>query len=223
MLNLIKLILKFFKTYLIGNLREENLALYFSNLITENTKSDEIKIIDFGSGYDPSVISNLQNILLSKNKKLKIKCYDFYTKKQIEELQIKFKDIEFFNLKNINKNEKVDFIIISDVLHHIGFENSDKIFTLLKDLSTISNFIIIKDHFEYSIFSRYLLRFMDFIGNYADEVSIPKKYLNKNELKNIEKILKINAVGKIDKIKLYKFFFFPFNRNKYQFIKIYKT
>ena len=99
MLNLLKLILKFFKTYLIGNLREENLALYFSNLITENTKSDEIKIIDFGSGYDPSVISNLQNILLSKNKKLKIKCYDFYTKKQIEELQIKFKDIEFFNLK----------------------------------------------------------------------------------------------------------------------------
>ena len=47
---------------------------------------------------------------------------DFYTKKQIEELQIKFKDIEFFNLKNINNNEKVDFIIISDVLHHIGFK-----------------------------------------------------------------------------------------------------
>ena len=43
MFDLIKLILKFFKTYLIGNLREENLSLYFLNLITENTKSKKNK------------------------------------------------------------------------------------------------------------------------------------------------------------------------------------
>ena len=152
MLNLLKLILKFFKTYLIGNLREENLALYFSNLITENTKSDEIKIIDFGSGYDPSVISNLYNLLVSNNKVPKIKCYDFYNIEQIKDLHVNYKNIEFFNLDNLSKSEKVDIVIISDVLHHIGFENSTKIESILNDFSKISDYIIIKDHFEYSIF-----------------------------------------------------------------------
>jgi hypothetical protein len=64
---------------------------------------------------------------------------------------------------------------------------------------------------------------MDFIGNFADGVSIPKRYLKKEELKDIEKKLNLKKIDKIEKIKLYKFFFVPFNRNKYQFIRIYKT
>ena len=138
-------------------------------------------------------------------------------------MHVNYKNIEFFNLDNLSKSEKVDIVIISDVLHHIGFENSTKIESILNDFSKISDYIIIKDHFEYSIFSRILLRFMDFIGNFADGVSIPKRYLKKEELKDIEKKLNLKKIDKIEKIKLYKFFFFPFNRNKYQFIRIYKT
>jgi hypothetical protein len=219
----INFFLKFLKTHLIGNLREEALAKYFSNLITNNISKKEINIIDFGSGYNPSVISNLYNLLVSNNKIPKIKCYDFYNNEQIKDLHVNYKNIEFFNLDNLSKSEKVDIVIISDVLHHIGFENSTKIESILNDFSKISDYIIIKDHFEYSIFSRILLRFMDFIGNFADGVSIPKRYLKKEELKDIEKKLNLKKIDKIEKIKLYKFFFVPFNRNKYQFIRIYKT
>ena len=105
-------------------------------------------------------------------------------------------------------------------MHHIGFENSDKIFTLLKDLSTISNFIIIKDHFEYSIFSRYLLRFMDFIGNYKDGVNIPKMYFSKEKYHKILNNLNIQKIEDVQGIKLYGALFIPFNFSKYQFINL---
>ena len=39
---MINFFLKFLKTYLIGNLREEALAKYFSNLITNNISNKEI-------------------------------------------------------------------------------------------------------------------------------------------------------------------------------------
>lgn len=220
---MINFFLKFLKTYLIGNLREEALAKYFSNLISNNITNKEVNIIDFGSGYNPSVISNLYDLLVSNNKVPKIKCFDFYSIEQIKDLHDKYKNIEFFNLDFLSNSEKVDVVIISDVLHHIGFENSTEIESILNNFSKISDYIIIKDHFEYSIFSRNLLRFMDFIGNFADGVSIPKRYLRKEELEEIEKNLNLNKIDKIEKIKLYKFFFIPFNRNKYQFISIYKA
>jgi hypothetical protein len=74
-----------------------------------------------------------------------------------------------------SKNNKFDLIIAVDVLHHIGIDNAHKI---LKKLSKISKYIIIKDHFEHGFFSRYLLRFVDFYANYAYGVNIPKKYFD---------------------------------------------
>ena len=74
-----------------------------------------------------------------------------------------------------SKNNKFDLIIAVDVLHHIGIDNAHKI---LKKLSKISKYIIIKDHFEHGFFSRHLLRFVDFYANYAYGVNIPKKYFD---------------------------------------------
>ena len=64
-------------------------------------------------------------------------------------------------------------ILLVDVLHHIGVNES---FKLLKKLSRYSKLIIIKDHFEHGHISRQLLRFVDFYANYAYGVVIPKIY-----------------------------------------------
>ena len=78
-----------------------------------------------------------------------------------------------------------------------------------------SNFILIKDHFEYSLLTRYILIFMDFIGNYKDSVSIPKKYFSHNEYSKFLQKNNLKIVDKVENIKLYSSIYFPFNLKKF--------
>lgn len=112
-----------------------------------------------------------------------IDCYDFYREKELATLNSNKKNINFLNLKNLKQNKKkYDFSIISDVLHHIGVNKEKLIVNILKRLKSKSKFILIKDHFETGFFSRTILRFMDFIGNYHNNVNIPKKYFCKKKI-----------------------------------------
>ena len=58
--------------------------------------------------------------------------------------------------------KQYDISICADVLHHVGVDNLKGIKKILSFLKNKSKNIFIKDHYEYSIFSRQLLRFMDF-------------------------------------------------------------
>ena len=68
-----------------------------------------------------------------------------------------------------------DLTILLDVLHHAPDHEQLKI---LVNLSKISEYILVKDHFEYGFISRQLLRLADWYGNYAYGVTIPKSYFN---------------------------------------------
>ena len=125
-------------------------------------------------------------------------------------------------LKYLWDKKEFDFVIISDVLHHIGIEKKNEIRNLLNKLSQSCNFVLIKDHFEYGPFSRAILRFMDFIGNYKDDVSIPKIYFNEKELNSLMDEIKLIKVKELKNISLYRKIFFPFNLKKFQFIHLYK-
>lgn len=220
-MSLIRIILKKFRRVILTDFREEQLSKYYANLISKNISSNTINILDFGSGHYPKIIFDLNKRLRTLGFNTSIYCVDFYNDSELKVLNSESENILFINLNEFEKiNNKFDLTIISDVLHHIGIENLVNEKNLEQVLK--SKFILIKDHFEYSLFTRYLLIFMDFIGNYKDFVTIPKKYFSQDTYSNFLKNNNLNIIDKVENIKLYSSFYFPMNLKKIQFIHLLK-
>ena len=217
-----------FRNFIFKNYREEILS---KTICTEIEKLEQlgkkkiIKIIDYGSGYNPIVIEKIIKNLNNKYKKTKFKayCYDFYSKNELEELNIN-SNIKFYNVKDLSKKEinKFNFCLILDVLHHIGLENENKISKLIRKLKKKSKFLIIKDHFQYGFFSNLALILMDVVGNFGSNVKIPKIYFNSITFENLLSKMKLSELNRIDDINYYKWYWIYFNSKKFQFISIIK-
>ena len=220
-MKLIKLVLKTFRTLILSDYRDKQLSKYFADIILDNISPYKIKILDFGSGFNPKVILKLENKLRTLGYESKIHCVDFYNDNELDVLNSKSEIITFINFNQFEiTDNRFDLVIISDVLHHIGIDRLENEKNLKKVLK--SNFILIKDHFEYSLLTRYILIFMDFIGNYKDSVSIPKKYFSHNEYSKFLQKNNLKIVDKVENIKLYSSIYFPFNLKKIQFIHLLK-
>jgi len=187
-------------------------------------KKKNLKILDYGSGYNPVLIKKIIGILSTKYKKTKFiaYCYDYYDKKEIL-LKNKDKKIKFFHVNELKKsNKKFNYCLIIDVLHHIGINEGNKIHNITKKLKKLSKYIIIKDHFQYGLFSNFILMVMDFIGNYFDGVKIPSIYFNKHSYKKFLRKLSLKEIKRIDDKNYYKWYWFYINNKKLQFISILK-
>jgi len=218
---MLKKILKNLRLILINNQREKKLAEYFCKIILNNHNSKKIKILDFGSGYEPKIAFYLLEKLNNSGKKVFIDCYDFYKKKELIKLN-NHKNIKFINLRNLKYNKKkYDFSLICDVFHHIGVEKESILKKILINLKLKSKFILIKDHFENGFYSRTILRCMDFIGNYYNNVNIPNKYFNEKKFSNLIDISHLKIHLKIIGLRIYSRIFF-FARPKFQFIYLLK-
>ena len=168
--------------------RLSKIMISFSeNIYLKNKK--KITILDFGCG-SMEISKKLEKLHFVK----KITGVDtFASKFQTKKLKYIQNDIFFKNNK-----KKYDLVIIVDVLHHMGIDNSYLVF---KKLSKISKNIIIKDHFEHGFFSRQLLRFVDFYANYAYDVNIPNKYYDYSSWK---KTIKKSSLKEIKIIKSFQ-------------------
>lgn len=220
-MSVIKIILKKFRRLILTDFREEQLSKYFADIISKNISSNCINILDFGSGHYPKIIFELKERLRILGFETNIFCVDFYSDSELKVLNSESEIISFVNFNEFKKNiTEFDLVVISDVLHHIGVEN------LLneKNLEQVlkSKFILIKDHFEYSLFTRYLLIFMDFIGNYKDSVTIPKKYFTFDTYSNFIQNKNLKIIDEVQNIKLYSSLYFPMNLKKIQFIHLLK-
>ena len=219
---LFKFFLKKIRLFVLKNQREKNLSTAILDIIIKYKKSNNIKILDYGSGFEPKV-AYLIKAGLNKNKiTSKITCLDLYKKNDLDILN-KNSSLEFRNISYLSqKNKKYDFCIVADTLHHIGVENQIQIRKILTKLKTKSKIIIIKDHFEYNFYSRQILRFMDFIGNYYLDVNVPKKYFRQEEFDRILKDLNFKIIYKILDVKYYKNFFIFFSNPRLHFIYVIK-
>ena len=217
---LLKLILKKIRLIVLKNQREENLSKVLIDIIIKNKKSNNVKILDYGSGFEPRVAHLIKTGLIKNKIKSRINCLDLYKKRDLDILN-RNSSIEFKNISYLNKKKrKYDFCIVADTLHHIGVQNDIQIAKILIKLKSQSRIIIIKDHFEYNYFSRQILRFMDFIGNYYNNVSIPKKYFRQKEFDRFLKRLNFKILSKVVNVKYYSNFFIFFSNPRLHFIYI---
>jgi ubiquinone/menaquinone biosynthesis C-methylase UbiE len=87
----------------------------------------------------------------------------------------KWKKYMKFDGYNIPFDDKtMDVILFCDVLHHC----MDRAPILLREAVRVGKIVIIKDHLEYSFFSRVMLKLLDFVGNWGYGVNLPRKYFN---------------------------------------------
>jgi hypothetical protein len=207
-------LIKNLRYFFLRDSREEKLSTLFSNIIFENNNKKKIKVIDYGSGFQPIVSYKLRKKLKKKKISSKFLSLDIYNNQELKKLN----KSNFFIFRNIldlkTTNKKYDFAIISDVLHHLsegGVNNTVAIKSILFQLKKKSNYIIIKDVFERNLFDRIILIFMDFVGNYHNETLIPKNYFNKNKFENLLHSSNFKIVKKYENVRVYSKFFLFFS------------
>ena len=217
---MIKKLLKRLRDLVVGDFRSKILSDLIVNKIIKYNKQKNIKILDYGSGFQPNVIYFVYNKLTKVyKKKVVVDCYDFYTLKQLNELNKKKKlPINFYQINAIKSNKiKYDFATINDVLHHIGIENEDFIKNLLNNLIAKTKVIFIKDHFQQGFVSNQTIRLMDFLGNYFNDVPIPKLYYTKKTFEELIKKTNGDISEIILEIKLYPTYLLFLSNPKFNF------
>jgi len=150
------------------------IASFISKYFPGQTK---IGCLDVGCG-DMLIAENISKFLPETD----WVCIDIYnlTPEQIKDPR--WKKYKRFHGSQIPFQDKsFDVVLLCDVLHHAERNKS----LLLKESKRVGKIVIVKDHFEYSIYSRFLLRMMDFFGNWPYGVNIPHKYFSKTEFENI--------------------------------------
>ena len=217
---MIKKLLKRLRDLVVGDFRSKILSDLIVNKIIKYNKQKNIKILDYGSGFQPNVIYFVYNKLTKVyKKKVVVDCYDFYTLKQLAELNKKKKlPINFYQINTIKLNKnKYDFATINDVLHHIGIENEVFIKNLLNNLIAKTKIIFIKDHFQQGFVSNQTIRLMDFLGNYFNDVPIPKLYYTKKTFEELIKKTNGSISEIILEIKLYPAYLLFLSNPKFNF------
>lgn len=222
--NTTKSVKEIFKKLLI-NFHQKNSHTYriekLSSIITEEIKKLDIKepirCLDVGCG-DMLLSHKIQNkIDLTNN----WKCIDIYPIPETLHTEDKWENYKQFDGKVFPfENNTFDVVIICDVLHH-DFKHA---LNLLCEAKRTGRYIFIKDHYEYGILSRTILRLMDFIGNWGYGVSIPKYYFTQKNFLNICKASNLEIKKEIKGIDLYKhsFLYSFLTKSSWQFIAILK-
>ncbi|MGH1385355.1 class I SAM-dependent methyltransferase [Kordia sp.] len=174
-------------------------------------KENSIRLLDIGCGD-----MTITNMLAEKGTNISCTGVDIYPNTK------NWENYSEFDGKTLPFADKSYHIVLfSDVLHHDA-ENTNR---LLQEAKRVADFIIIKDHFEYSFFSRTLLQLADIVGNYGYGVSIPKRYFSKKRFQAILDTEELQEIKSICPIYLYnhlplvKYIF----KGKYQFVSVIKT
>lgn len=161
------------------------LSRRIAEIIEEEFKDkDKIHCLDVGCG-DMKIAESINEA----NKKTLWNCIDIYDLPEDLRGTEKWAKYKRFNGVNIPFEDKsMDVVLFCDVLHHAG----DNTIKLLKEAARVGKVVIVKDHFEYSFYSRLMLKVMDFIGNWGYGVKLPTRYFTK---KGIEDLCRMSGLS----------------------------
>lgn len=136
------------------------------------SNKEEFKILDYGCGN-----MNFSERLKSDGLITEFVGMDTFPVPQIDGfLEAKWARYRQVPKEGVDESiGKFSVTILVDVLHHMPPSDQP---LLLKTLAKLSQYIIVKDHFEYGAVSRQVLRLADWYGNYAYGVNIPKRYFD---------------------------------------------
>ncbi len=166
-----------------------------AQIVTLRSADNETKILDIGCG-DMSLMETIQTYVDNVNPT----CLDIYPLPEKFSDDLRWKKYRQFDGQNIPYDDNTfEFSILSDVLHH-DFGNS---FNLLKESLRVSKFTIIKDHFQRSAYSRFMLKLMDIVGNWGYGVALPENYFTETSFKELLKDVNAVEVKRINNIELY--------------------
>ncbi len=180
----------------------------------EFNEKGEVRCLDVGCG-DMKIAEAIHEL----NPKTSWTCIDIYTLPEHLKKSEKWAKYRKFDGENIPFEDKsMDVVIFCDVLHHSG----DKAEILLREAARVGKSVIIKDHYEYSPYSRLMLKLMDLVGNWGYGVKIPKRYFTEESFEGICDRAGLKIKNLIKEIDLYSHI--PFLKRilkpKWQFIAV---
>ncbi len=97
-------------------------------------------------------------------------------------------------------DSSMDVVLLCDVLHHAGPDDRE---LLLREAGRVGGLVIVKDHLEYSWFSRLVLKTLDFAGNWGYGIPVPDRYFTLQSLKSLQEASGLVVVGMTVGIDLY--------------------
>jgi|OpeIllAssembly_1097287.scaffolds.fasta_scaffold398332_1 hypothetical protein len=114
-------------------------------------------------------------------------------------------------------DQSVDFALFTDVLHHVP---DPRRAPLLREAARVARAVIVKDHFEYGMPSRAILRAMDFVGNWGYGVSVPERYFDEASFRALVTSARLRVASLRTGIDLYRHLgpFHAIFRPRWQFI-----
>lgn len=169
-----------------------------------------IRCVDVGCG-DMQIAENIGK----HNPKTAWNCIDIHDlPENASDKWGKYKKFDGINIPYDDKS--MDVVLFCDVLHHA----QDKASRLLRDAGRVGRIIIVKDHFEYSFYSRLMLRLMDIIGNWGYGVKVPESYFTTKSFKELYTSAGLTAKRVDVGLDLYPGFVRFLFRPNWQFIAI---
>lgn len=175
---------------------------------------EKIKCLDIGCGD-----MTIAETIAENHPKTDWTCIDIHPLPKELEGEEKWKKYRQFDGLNIPfEDNTFQAALFVDVLHHIDADLTNN----LKEAARVSETVIIKDHFEYTLYSRNMLKVMDIVGNWGYGVSIPDKYFSKKRFQKLVDDCGLEIVDIDAKIPLYQhnFVLNTILRPEWQFIAV---
>tara|TARA_Y100000310_G_C20596774_1_gene770919 strand:+ start:767 stop:1432 length:666 start_codon:yes stop_codon:yes gene_type:complete len=160
--------------------RIKYLANKFSQIIDSSCYRNEasLKCLDVGCG-DMAVAELIQDRL----QYTLWSCIDIHSPPDNYEFLKKWGKYSQFDGNKLPFFDKTfDVLLMSDILHHAG---DDNIPLLLNEASRVSSYTVVKDNFESSLYSRWILRIIDFLGNWGYGITVPNHYFTRDSFNRL--------------------------------------